>query len=461
MSELSLLPLDAILGFATKMLVFIIGLAALIFVHELGHFLAARKVGVTVEKFSLGFGPKLLGYKSGETEYLLSAIPLGGYVKMKGEDPGETVTDMAGSFSSAPVKHRLAIAFAGPFFNILFAVFIYIVVYLNGVPTLSTLVGSVRDNSPAQAAGLKTGDRIVEIDGQKIRFWERLLEIVHKSPGKRMDFQVERPSADESKSVILNFSITPISEEITTLFGDKEQVGLIGISPLSRKISFVQKDSPADRAGLREGDELLTVDNAPVLGWPDLKTAAIDKPGTELVFHVKRDGAEMDFRLTPESKVVKDPENKNVEMGVIGIGLGGEMLLEQYGFLGSVLRSLRETVRLTHMIALSVKKMVVGSIPSDSIGGPILIFQIYGEQAKQGFNELIRLTALLSINLGLLNLLPIPILDGGHIFFFLIELLKGKPVSERSRERAQQVGLFMLISLMVFAFYNDIMRIIN
>ena len=150
-----------------------------------------------------------------------------------------------------------------------------------------------------------------------------------------------------------------------------------------------------------------------------------------------------------------------MNIGVIGIGMSGVMVEESYGIFGAVGRSFQETGRLIYLIAVSIKKMVVGSIPADSIGGPILIFQIYGEQAEQGFNELIRLTALLSINLGLLNLLPIPVLDGGHIFFFLIEILKGKPLSEKSRERAQQVGIFMLLSLMIFAFYNDIMRIIG
>lgn len=453
MFELSMFHMDTIMAFAGKMGVFIAGLAALIFIHELGHFLVARKVGVVVEKFSLGFGPKIFGITSGGTEYLLSAIPLGGYVKMKGEDPGETLTDQEGSFATAPVQHRLAIAFAGPLFNILFAIFIYTIVYINGVQVMGTLVGSVRDNSPAQVSGLKTGDRIVEIDGQKIRFWDQLLNIVHNNPGKMMEFTIERDTT------LLAFPITPISEETTNLFGEKEKVGLIGVTPLIRKITFVQDGSPAKKAGIKEGDELIAVDDTPILGWQDLKVAAINKPGQELVFHIKREGVVMDIPLTPEPKGTKDTEGKN--SGVVGIGMGGEMLMEHYNLFGSIKRALEETVRLTYLIAISLKKMIVGTIPSDSIGGPIMIFQIYGEQAKQGFNEIIRLTALLSINLGFLNLLPIPILDGGHIFFFLIEALKGKPVSEKSRERAQQVGLVMLISLMIFAFYNDIMRIIK
>ena len=451
MFELSLLHMDAIMAFSFKMSVFIGGLAALIFVHELGHFLVARKVGVVVEKFSLGFGPKIFGVTSGGTEYLISAIPLGGYVKMKGEDPGETLPDQEGSFSTAPVQHRLAIAFAGPLFNILFAIFIYTIVYFNGVQVMGTLVGTVRDNSPAQISGIKTGDRIVEIDGKKIQFWDQLLNTVHSNPGKLMDFTIER------ETTVLNFPITPIPEETTNLFGEKEKVGLIGVAPLVRKITFVQENSPAKKAGLKEGDELIAVDDTAILGWQELKIAAIEKPGKELIFHVKRDGTVMAIPLTPELKDTKDPKSP----GVVGIGMGGEMILERYNLFGSIKRSIEETIRLTYRIAISLKKMIVGSIPSDSIGGPIMIFQIYGEQAKQGFNELIRLTALLSINLGFLNLLPIPILDGGHIFFFLIEALKGKPVSEKNRERAQQVGLFMLIGLMIFAFYNDIMRIIK
>jgi regulator of sigma E protease len=202
------------------------------------------------------------------------------------------------------------------------------------------------------------------------------------------------------------------------------------------------------------------VDDTTIFGWGDLKEAAIDKPGQALAFRILRDGTEILTTLTPEAKIVKDLKGKSIEIGMLGIGMAGEMVKEKYGIFGAFKRAVDETRRLVYLIAVSIKKMIMGSIPADSIGGPILIFQIYGEQAEQGFNQLIRLTALLSINLGLINLLPIPILDGGHIFFFLVELLKGKPISEKNRERAQQVGLFMLLSLMVFAFYNDIMRII-
>ncbi|MED5353288.1 MAG: RIP metalloprotease RseP [Nitrospinota bacterium] len=455
MFELSILPIDAILNFSTKMLAFLAGLAALIFVHELGHFLAARKAGVIVEKFALGFGPKIFGFTKGGTEYLIAAIPLGGYVKMKGEEVGEEGTDEKGSFAAAPVGHRLAIAFAGPLFNILFAISIYYFVYLMGVPTLTPVVGTVNDDSPALEAGLQTGDRILAIEDEEILYWEQLQKIVHESPGQSLNFKLERNSNIE------NVPIVPVAEEITDLFGDKELVGLIGITPLVHNITLVKANTPAAQAGMQEGDILLKVDETEIFGWGNLKTAAIDKPRQELSFHVLRNGTKRVLKITPEAKITKDLQGQEIEIGMLGIGMSGEMTQEKYGFLGAFKRALEETGKLIFLIAVSIKKMIWGSIPADSIGGPILIFQIYGEQAEQGFNELIRLTALLSINLGLLNLLPIPVLDGGHIFFFLIEILKGKPVSERNRERANQVGLFMLIGLMVFAFYNDIIRVIS
>ncbi|VAX27146.1 Intramembrane protease RasP/YluC, implicated in cell division based on FtsL cleavage, partial [hydrothermal vent metagenome] len=261
MFELSMISPDAVFQFGSKMLAFLGGLAALIFVHELGHFLVARKCGVVVEKFSIGFGPKIFGYTSGGTEYLLSAIPLGGYVKMKGEDYEEGSLHQEGSFAGATVQRRMAIAFAGPLFNILFAIAIYWVVYLSGVQALGLVTGTIRPESPALAAGLQVGDKIVEIDGQPVKFWDQLQKIVHASPGKSLDFKVERDAS------LMNFAITPVAEETTDLFGDKKTVGLIGITPLVRDITYVKEGSSADKSGLQVGDRLLEVDGKPIFGW--------------------------------------------------------------------------------------------------------------------------------------------------------------------------------------------------
>jgi len=455
MIEFSSISLDATLAVGLKLFAFLSGLAVLIFVHELGHFLAARKCGVIVEKFSIGFGKKLFGFTSKGTEFMVAAIPLGGFVKMKGEELNEE-TNEEGSFSAASPQQRLLIAFAGPLFNILFALVIYTFIYIAGVETLSPVIGSIKESSPALKAGLQRGDKIISINNQTIKFWSELQKEVYHSPEATLNFKVKRLSGE-----IVDLKVTPVTKEIKNLFGETEQVGLIGITPLGNTITYIKKESSADKAGLQLDDRIIAVDGTDIFGWSDLRPAAVDKPGESLIFKIERDRTEIIVSLIPTPKKIKDPDGKELEIGEIGIGMNGPMVLEQYGLFGAIARATKETWEMTSLIAISVQKMIFGSIPADQIGGPIMIFQIYGEQAEQGFYEFIRLTALLSINLGLINLLPIPILDGGHILFFLIEIIKGRPVSEKNRERAQQVGLFMLISLMVFAFYNDILRVIN
>jgi len=455
MIELSPISLDAMLAVGFKIFAFISGLAALIFIHELGHFLAARKCGVIVEQFSIGFGKKIFGFTSKGTEFMVAAIPLGGFVKMKGEELNEETSE-EGSFSSASPQQRLLIAFAGPLFNILFALVIYTFIYIAGVETLSPVIGSIKESSPAQKAGLQTGDKIISIENNTIRFWSELQKEVYQSPEVTLNFKIKRLSGE-----VVDLKVTPMTKEIKNLFGETEEVGLIGITPLGNTITYIKKASSADKAGLQLNDRIIAVDGTNIFGWSDLRPAAVEKPGEPLIFKIERDGIEIMVELIPTLKKIKDPDGKELEIGEIGIGMNGPMVLEQYGLFGSIIRAAKETWEMTSLIAISVQKMIFGSIPADQIGGPIMIFQIYGEQAEQGFNEFIRLTALLSINLGLINLLPIPILDGGHILFFLIEIIKGSPVSQKYRERAQQVGMIMLISLMVFAFYNDILRVIN
>jgi len=454
MFEISSISLDAVSAFGLKIFAFLVGLAALIFVHELGHFLAARKCGVIVEKFSIGFGKKLFGTTSQGTEFIIAAIPLGGYVKMKGEELGEE-TNEEGSFSAALPQHRLLIAFAGPFFNFLFALAIYVFVYMAGVETIGPVIGTVKTNSPALEAGLQTGDKIISVNNKPIRFWNELQKKVYNSPGEKLDFQIERLTKG-----IINLEITPTTEEIKNLFGDTEQVGLIGITPLSNTISYIKKESAAEKAGLQLNDRIIAVGDTKIFGWSDLRPAAVDKPGESLSFKVQRNGTEILIPLIPTLKIIKDENGKDLEIGEIGIGMSGRMVLEQYGLFGSIVRAMKETWEMTALIAISVQKMLFGSIPADQIGGPILIFQIYGEQAEQGFNEFIRLTALLSINLGLINLLPIPILDGGQLVLIAAEKIKGSPLSEGFVEFAYRIGLLLVIGLMAFAVFNDITRIV-
>ncbi|HZY31110.1 MAG TPA: RIP metalloprotease RseP [Candidatus Methylomirabilis sp.] len=343
----------------------IVVLGVLIFVHELGHFLVAKRAGVSVLKFSLGFGPKIAGFTRGGTEYLLSAIPLGGYVKMLGEDPKEEVVDREGSFSAKPLGWRSLIILAGPGSNFLLAVAIFWVVFMVGVPTLATKVGEVMDGFPAREAGLLRGDRIVAIEGQPVEKWEDLAKQIHQSPGRPVRLTVER----EGKR--FDLAVAPKATKQKNLFGEEQEIGLLGIAP---------------------AEEFLTERTNPI--------AAFGK-------------------------------------------------------------AVYKTYDLSVLILITFGKLLQGVVPAKTIGGPLLVAQMAGEQASLGVMNLLVFTALLSINLGILNLLPIPILDGGHLFFALVEAARGKPVSLKKREMAQQVGLVLLVALMIFAFYNDIFRLLG
>ncbi len=345
----------------------IILLGILIFVHELGHFIFAKLMNVKVLKFSLGFGPRILGKKIGETEYVISAVPLGGYVKMLGEERGDEISEdeKTRAYNFQSVWKRLSIVISGPVFNIIFAAILFMFMYLSGVPTLLPEVGEVLPNSPAASAGLVKGDAITEINGKSIRRWEDMAGIINKSPRITLRFKIKRGTD------IIDMPITPEKKATPNIFGENKEVGLIGIKP-SGKVS-IEKQTPA----------------------------------------------------------------------------------------GAVVRGIIKTWELSELTLVSIVKLIQRIIPAETIGGPILIFQMAGQQAAQGPLSFFTFMAVISINLGILNLLPIPILDGGHILFLGIEAVRRRPLSDKAIMIAQKVGLAIIIFLMVFAFYNDIMRLIT
>ncbi len=351
----------------TTIIATIVVLGVLIFVHELGHFLAAKWSGVGVLTFSLGFGPKLFGRKVGETQYQVSVVPLGGYVKMVGEEPGEKIPPEleAKSFSAQPVRRRLAIVFAGPFFNFLFAIAAFAVIFMAGMPTLLPEVGEVKPDLPAAQAGLQKGDRILEVDGTPVKRWEDLAAAIHDSSGKPLDLKVERAGKT------FQVSVTPQVSAQKNIFGDEVRVGLIGIAP------------------------------------------------------------------------------------------SGNVFKERLDPFTASYRALVQSWRVTELTVISIVKMIEGKVSAKTIGGPILIAQLAGQQAKAGVLSLLLFMAVISINLLILNILPIPVLDGWHIFLFLVEGALRKPVSLKIRERAQQIGVFIIIFIMLVVFYNDISRIIG
>jgi regulator of sigma E protease len=351
---------------STSIFAFIIVLGVLIFFHEFGHFLIARLFGVGVEKFSLGFGPRLIGKKVGITDYRISAIPLGGYVKMVGEEPDAEIApeDIPLSFTHKHVVKRMLIVAAGPVFNVLLAVIIFFgIFFFSGTFVLKPSIGSVKQESPASAAGLEKGDLITDINGSPITSWDEMAEIINSSQGKTIRLSVLR---EES---IREFAIDP--EQVTTqnIFGEKIQRYIIGI------------------------------------------TASGETDSKELNL----------FQAFSESVV--------------------------------------QTYKVSELMVVIIAKLIKGDISVKTVGGPIMIAQMAGDSAKAGVSSLISFIALISINLAIINLLPIPVLDGGHLLFFLIEAIKGKPVSIKVREHAQQVGLFLLIMLMILVFYNDITRV--
>jgi regulator of sigma E protease len=343
----------------------------LVFVHELGHFILAKMSGVKVLKFSLGFGPKVVGRKIGDTEYLLSAIPLGGYVKMLGqEDVGEAdeeaeASDEGRSYRNKPVLKRALIIFSGPLFNLITAAVIFFFVFLWGIPTLLPTVGEIMPGTPAEKAQLSKGDRVVRINGAPIAQWEDMTKIIYVSANKTLTLKVDR------KGEVITLSITPESKKIKDLFGEDKEVGLIGVRP--------------------SGETFVVKENLP----------------------------------------------------------------------GAAKSAVLKTWEISALTMTGIVKLFQRVVPADTIGGPILIFQLAEKQANAGLMSFFVFAAVISINLGILNLLPVPVLDGGHLLFLGIEAIRKKPLGEKSVMIAQRIGLSLLLLLMAFAMYNDIFRLFS
>jgi regulator of sigma E protease len=433
-------------------------LGILIFVHELGHFLFAKILGVKVEKFSLGFGPRIVGKTFGETEYRISAFPLGGYVKMLGEEPGEELaeSERARAFNYQPVCKRVGIVFAGPLFNIVFACILFVLLFMTGVPALYPDVGKIEKNSPAEKAGLMTGDRVLRIDGKAVKSWDDLQNAIDEHAGKTLLFDVRRGNE------VVEVSVTPEEKKELNVFGQKKEFWGIGISPLVYPVvGEVMPGTPAEKAGLRKGDRLLQVEDAQLRTWEDMTDVIHGSAGKPLKFRIKRGTEVFDKTITPEVETVRTPQGGEKRIGLIGIRPVQNDFLKTFGPGESLVLGVKRTWDISVFTVVSLEKLIERVIPAKTIGGPILIVQMAGQQASQGAPNFFIFMAVISINLGVLNILPIPVLDGGHLLFLTIEAVRKKPISEGAVAMAQKVGLALLISIMVFALYNDIMRLIT
>jgi regulator of sigma E protease len=440
---------------------FVVVLGILIIVHELGHFIMARLCGVGVERFSVGFGPVLWRFRGRETEYCLSLIPMGGYVKMMGDDEnplegGKAGTvDPAKAFNSKPLAARFLIVFAGPAMNFVLAVLIAAAMFMFiGRPVAPAEVGRVTEGGPAAQAGLRTGDRIGAVDGKPVSYWEDLARAVQAASGRPLQVTVE--GAGGRRTVAL----TPAQAKRKDLFGDDQTVWEIGASPyLPPAIGDVIPGDPAEQAGLKAGDVVGALEGQPVMSWDELAEKIHQRAGQPTRLEVKRGAEALTITVTPKKGKVPGPDGKEMEVGLVGIRPGGATLMVRSNPLSAMWEGLAWSTDVTAKTGIGLYKIVVGQLDRSNIGGPIQIAKTAGEQARQGIVSLALFTAVISINLFLLNLLPVPMLDGGHLLFFAFEAVLGRPLSVRKREVAQQVGFALLMLLMVFAFYNDFKRI--
>jgi regulator of sigma E protease len=438
---------------------FLVVLGVLVAFHELGHFLAARWVGVKVLKFSIGFGPKLVGRQVGETEYLVSAIPLGGYVKLFGEEEADAITeeDRQRSFAHKPLLSKMLVVAAGPGFNFLLTYLIYTACLAVGlalpVPTVNDIVSEVEavlPGSPADLAGIKPGDRIIRVNDREISTNVELLDLIDKSNGKQLALDLRR--GDQIKTLLVVPAASPGADH-------NKPVYRLGIEERAPVITAVMAGSRAMEAGFKEGDRVLRINGHDISTWSQMTELVRDHANQPLQVDVQRATQVVTLAVTPAAEKVTI-DGKPAEIGKIGVSAQTRSIIQTSNPLLAPLLGLQATWGWTELTVVGIYKMIVGDISSKNIGGPLTIAKISGEAAEQGASSIIFLIAILSINLGVLNLLPIPILDGGHLLFFAIEGILRKPLGERQRELAQQLGLLLLVGIMIFAFWNDLERLL-
>lgn len=430
----------------------ILMLGVLVFIHELGHFVVAKMCGVKVLKFSLGFGPKLASRQHGETIYQICAIPLGGYVQMLGEGSGDNgedneldPEDKERSFAEKPVGKRLAIVSAGPIMNLVLPFLILPITFMVGIQMPTYLeepacVGYVVPESNAAKAGFVAGDCVVSVNLDPVESWNDTNKTFVGQAGNALIFDVER----DGKSVQLS-----IPAENDSLEG----MQALGLLPRQEaRIGGMAADMPAAKAGIVEGDVILKIADHDISSWYDLRTVIQEIKAQTVPVLLDRDGEQITVDLTPKQR---EPGG----VYLIGIAPQHQNKTISYGFTDSIREGAKRTWELIELTVIFVQKLFTGSVSAKNIGGPITVVQVAGQAAQTDLSAILSVLAFISIQLGILNLLPIPILDGGHILFYGIELIIRRPLSFRVREISQQLGMAMLLMLMVLAFYNDIVRL--
>lgn len=538
---------------------FFLLIGPLIFVHELGHFIFAKLFNVKVLKFSLGFGKKLIGFKYRETEYQIAWFPLGGFVKMLGEDINDEILpeEWSRSFYAQPVWKRSIIVFAGPGMSLIFPFFLYFIAYLSINEISPAVVGGVLPESPAAQAGIEVGDTILEIEGEKIYSFSDLQNIVQSNPSRPLKFKIKKrdgriiekviipnrtkmyypfniyeeigqigiynafPSATigisdplspaykaglrtfdkvisingekiknfyqleeylnkykgENKLVTLVLRPTKLNINFATFYVYEPKEFLLipefkgkklytGIEDSSLYISFVRTSSPCDIAGVKYGDKIISWDKRPIKNWNELEQFRREEPEKEHIIKVNRLGNELSFKVKQTLKKETDQygqEYRYYELGITNFTtfIPIDPIPNPNRFTRALKEAWQSMKEVTHFMVIGIGLLLKGEVSPKTVGGPIMIFDLAGTAGREGTISFLWMMALISINLGIINLLPIPLLDGGHLFLFLIEAIRRKNLSPKTREIVSMVGMIILIAIMIFVFSNDIQRYID
>jgi len=442
---------------------FIIALGVLIVVHEYGHYVVARLCGVKVLRFSVGFGRPLATWRWGRdrTEWVIAAIPFGGYVKMLDEREAPVAThEVARAFNRQGVCKRLLIVCAGPAFNFLFAIAVYAGLYMVGLPEARPVLAEPPAATLAKAAGVRGGDLVRAVDGQQVATWQELRWRVLQAALQRELLRIEVINArDQIANVTLDLRNYPADEVESDVL---ERIGLRLYRPaLDPVLGQVVSGSAAERAGLEKGDRVTHIDERPVATWEDLVREVRRRPGRPALLRIERGELSMTLQVTPD-----DVAANGERVGRIGAApeipaAHAERIFVQvrYGPLDSVAHAVAKTWDISVFSLRMLGRMLLGEVSWKNLSGPVTIADFAGQSAQLGWIPYLTFLALISISLGVLNLLPIPPLDGGHLMFYFVELLKGSPASDRAIEFGQRVGIALLLVLMAFAFYNDLTRL--
>lgn len=453
--------------FTINILSLLVTLGILVTIHEFGHYWVARRCGVKIECFSIGFGKSIFSWYRGETEYRIAALPLGGYVKMFGEQNAEiSESDRAQAFNHKSLPQKTAIVAAGPIANLLLAIALYWLMFITGVSGIAPVVGNLVPGSPAESLGLQRDAEIVSIDGDETRTWQEVRIALLERLGEtgELEFTYVLPGSDLRQNARVNIDRWLIND------AEPDVLGALGITPfrldIPALINQVVPESRAEQAGLETGDKVLAVNQAEISGWLDWVDIVRANPEQDLSIQIDRQGQLLDLIIRPAISI----NNNGEQTGYIGAGVAAPEIMPtlpaemnrsvRYSVFSAIPQAIAETWNNAIFILVSIKKMISGLISVENLSGPITIAQVAGQTATFGLEYYLSFLAVLSISLGILNLLPIPVLDGGHLLYYLIEAVIRRPVPEKIQAMGMQLGIFLIVSIMFIAFYNDINRLL-